>query len=379
METLFAVTAPGLERLAADELRTAAVVPEDRAVLTFAGGAAFEGDTAALYRANLLARTASRVLVRLPAFHAAAFSELRKKAARLPWERFLSPGGPLAVRATCRGSKLYHSEAVAERVAAAVGDRLGIASPRVKPAGDDAEDPAQLVLVRIVDDLCEASVDSSGALLHRRGYRLAVAKAPLRETLAAGAILASGWDRASPLLDPFCGSGTIPIEAGLLAQGLAPGRNRRFAFMDWPCFDEAMWRAVSAEAAIRRAAPAPIIVGSDRDAGAIRAAGENAARAEVDGLVRFAQRAVSAIEPPAGPGWIVTNPPYGHRLGADRDPRDLYARLGDVLRERCAGWRVAILCSEVDLLRRTRLDLDTSLSFSHGGLRVRVGRGVVGW
>ena len=378
METLFAITAPGLERLAADELRTAAVVPEDRAVLTFAGGAAIEGDTAALYRANLLSRTASRVLVRLPTFHAAAFSELRKKAARLSWERFLAPGRPLAVRATCRGSKLYHSEAVAERVVAAVGDRLGIASPRVKPAGDDAEDPAQLVLVRIVGDLCEASVDSSGALLHRRGYRLAVAKAPLRETLAAGAILASGWDRASPLLDPFCGSGTIPIEAGLLAQGLAPGRNRRFAFMDWPCFDEAQWRAISAEAAIRRAAPAPIIVGSDRDAGAIRTAGENAARAEVDRLVRFAQRAVSAIEPPAGLGWVVTNPPYGRRLGADRDLRDLYARLGDVLRERCAGWRVAILCSEVDLLRRTRLDLDTSLSFSHGGLRVRVGRGMIG-
>ncbi|MCK9459266.1 MAG: THUMP domain-containing protein [Proteobacteria bacterium] len=378
METLFAVTAPGLERLAADELRTAAVVPEDRAVLTLAGGAAFEGDTAALYRANLLSRTASRVLVRLPAFHAAAFSELRKKAARLPWERFLPPGRALAVRATCRGSKLYHSDAVAERVAAAVGDRLGIASPRVKPAGDDAEDPAQLVLVRIVDDLCEASVDSSGALLHRRGYRLAVAKAPLRETLAAGAILASGWDRASPLFDPFCGSGTIPIEAALLAQGLAPGRNRRFAFMDWPCFDEALWRAVSAEAAIRRAAPAPFIVGSDRDAGAIRAAGENSARAEVDGLVRFAHRAVSAIEPPAGPGWIVTNPPYGRRLGADRDLRDLYTRLGDVLRERCAGWRVTILCSDLYLLRRTRLDLDTALTFSHGGLRVRVGRGVVG-
>ena len=128
---------------------------------------------------------------------------------------------------------------------------------------------------------------------------------------------------------------------------------------------------------MRSAAPAPIIVGSDRDAGAIRAAEGNAARAAVERHVRFAQRAVSAIEPPPGPGCVVTNPPYGRRLGADRDLRDLYARLGDVLRERCAGWRVAILCGDLDLLRQTRLGLDTSLSFAHGGLKVRVGRGIV--
>ena len=378
MESLFAVTAPGLESLAAQELCAAGIVPDERAVALFPGGAAFAGDARALYSANLTLRTASRVIVRLPEFRAAAFAELHKKAARLPWGCFLAPGRPVAIRATCRGSKLYHSEGVAERVLAGVGDNLGAPSPRVKPAGDDAAEPVQLILVRIVDDVCTISVDASGALLHRRGYRLAVAKAPLRETLAAAAILASGWDRVSPLLDPFCGSGTIPIEAALLGSGRAPGRSRRFAFMDWPSFDPALWASVLAGAAPATVRSTPIILGTDRDAGAIRAAEKNAARADVAAHVRLEQRAVSAIEPPPGPGFIVTNPPYGRRLRGQGDLRDLYARFGAVLRERCSGYRVAILCDDVALLNQTRLDLDASFSFLHGGLKVRVGTGAIG-
>jgi putative N6-adenine-specific DNA methylase len=378
MESLFAVTAPGLERLAEEELRALSPARGAKEAAASPGGVAFAGDIGDIYRANLHLSTASRVLVRLPEFRAAAFFELEKKAARLPWERFLCPGRAVSIRATCRGSKLYHSEAVAERVLLAIAAALGAPSPRVKPAAEDAESPAQLILARIVDDRCAISVDSSGALLHRRGYRRAVAKAPLRETLAAAAILASGWDRVSPLLDPFCGSGTIPIEASILAQGRAPGANRRFAFMEWPSFDPALWESILAEAAAPKTIAAPVIIGSDRDAGAIRTAEENAARAGVAGQVRFDRRAVSAIEPPAGPGFVVTNPPYGRRLGDKKDLRDLYARLGDVLRERCAGWRVAILCDDVALLRQTGLDLDASLAFSHGGLKVRVGRGGIG-
>jgi putative N6-adenine-specific DNA methylase len=378
MDSLFAVTAPGLERLAAQELCAAGIVPGEGAVALDVGGASFAGDESALYRASLALRTASRLLVRLPEFHAAAFSELRKKAARLPWGRFLQPGRPVSIRATCRGSKLYHSEAVAERVLAAVGDNVGAPPSRVKPAADDAEKPAQLILARLVDDVCTISVDASGALLHRRGYRLAVAKAPLRETLAAATLLASGWDGASPLMDPFCGSGTIPIEAALLALGRPPGARRRFAFMEWPYFDHELWASVLAEATPRSTPPMPTIIGSDRDAGAIRTAEENAARADVAEHVRFGRCAVSAIEPPRGPGFVVTNPPYGRRLSGQKDLRDLYARFGAVLRERCSGWRVAILCDDVSLLRRTGFDLDTSFSFLHGGVKVRVGRGAIG-
>src|SRR5574338_379779 len=202
MENCFAVTAPGLAPLAAAELRALGIHPAPET-----GGVAFTGDREAIYKANLHLRTASRILIRLGApFFAAAFPELRKKAARLPWDRFLKPGQPVALHVTCHKSKLYHSGAVAERVAGAIADRLGKVSPAVKGSDASEEDnPAQLVIVRLQNDQVTISIDSSGALLHRRGWRLATAKAPLRETLAAAILLASSWDIASPLIDPFCG------------------------------------------------------------------------------------------------------------------------------------------------------------------------------
>jgi len=376
MESMFAAAAPGLETFTALELARLGLPRENAVEDPLGGGVAFEGPLELVYRANLHLRTASRVLLRVGSFRAAAFSELRKKASRLPWERFFEKGRPVAVRATCRSSKLYHSEAVAERVVGAIGDRLGAPAERVKAADDEAQSPPQLVLVRFVDDVCTLSVDTSGALLHRRGYRLATAKAPLRETLAAGLIAASGWDGTSPLVDPFCGSGTIAIEAALLALGRAPGASRRFAFMEWPCFDRALWERVVAETTAPPAKAQLSIAGFDRDAGAVRMASENAARAHVAELIRFGKSAVSSLEPPCKKGFIVTNPPYGHRLGEGEELRDLYARFGAVLRERCPGWRVAVLCSDKRLLAAMRLDLDTSLSFSNGGLRVYVARGI---
>ncbi|MGH2522184.1 MAG: THUMP domain-containing class I SAM-dependent RNA methyltransferase, partial [Anaerolineales bacterium] len=251
---LFAVTTPGLETFTAQELQDLTPLPgaarhpsplwergEGPGVGGEAGGLEFRASLRDLYRANLHLRTASRVLVRLGEFYAAAFSELRKKAGRLPWENFIAPGQPVAIRATCHKSRLYHSDAVAERVAGAIEDRLGggrdaipPSAPPPPPAADtpypsrrlggaqagahrvshtkgdeDAETPAaQLIVVRLVRDKCTISVDSSGALLHQRGYRLAAARAPLRETLAAAMVLASGWDARAPLLDPFCGAGT---------------------------------------------------------------------------------------------------------------------------------------------------------------------------
>jgi putative N6-adenine-specific DNA methylase len=281
----------------------------------------------------------------------------------------------VAVRVTCHKSKLYHSDAVAERIVRAVGDKLGKPSLLHKPADEEAQNPPQLIVVRLLRDQCFVSIDSSGELLHRRGYRQAVAKAPLRETLAAGMLLASGWDMQAPLLDPFCGSGTIAIESALLARGLAPGRNRRFAFMDWPGFDEKIWRGLLAESGSAAGEGMPIIQASDRDAGAVRMAQENAERAGVASDIEFTCRAVSAIAPPAGHGWVVTNPPYGLRVSEGQDLRNLYAQLGNVLRAHCAGWQVAILCSDPALLGQTRLKLDTSVSFINGGIGVKLGRG----
>lgn len=375
--SFFAVTAPGLEALTAQELRHLEMLPDTATLPAEPGGVAFQGDLDALYRANLHLRTASRVLLRIGDFHALAFSELRKKASRLEWQRYLLPGQPVAIRATCHKSKLYHADAVAERVAGAIADRLGQPVVRHKPGDEEAASPVQLVVVRLSHDHCTVSVDSSGELLHRRGYRQAVAKAPLRETLAAAMLLAARWDTISPLLDPFCGSGTLPIEAALLALGLPPGRQRRFAFMDWPGFDEKRWAALLAECQPRSGIVLPPIMASDRDAGAIRMAQQNAERAGVAQYIQFTCQAVSAIRPPAATGWVITNPPYGVRISGNKDVRNLYAQLGNVLRAKCPGWHVAILCNDPMLLGQTHLALDTAFSMLNGGIKVRLGLGFI--
>ena len=234
--------------------------------------------------------------------------------------------------------------------------------------------------MRLVDDKCTISVDSSGELLHKRGYRLAVAKAPLRETLAAALLMASGWDQSAALLDPFCGSGTIPIEAALMSLGIPPGINRRFAFMDWPGFDPKMWADLRSESASIHPSSFilnPSILASDRDAEAIKSAHANAERAGVEEVIEFKCQAVSAITPPVGLGWVVTNPPYGVRVSEGKDLRNLYAQFGNVLRRQCPGWNVALLCNDPVLLGQMQMELYTSLGFINGGIGVRVARGIV--
>jgi putative N6-adenine-specific DNA methylase len=228
----------------------------------------------------------------------------------------------------------------------------------------------QLIVVRLADDHCTISVDSSGALLHRRGYRLATAKAPLRETLAAGMIIASGWDSVSPLLDPFCGSGTIAIEAALWAKKIPPGRARHFAFMDWPNFDAVLWKTLIEESEAKRLFSPLKIIASDRDAGAIQAARANAARAGAAADIEFSCRAFSDIHPPSHPGWVITNPPYGVRVSSGQDLRNLYAQLGKILRAKCPNWHLALRGDRVRILTSTGLKFGKGIPLRNGGLRV---------
>jgi putative N6-adenine-specific DNA methylase len=388
MEKLFAVCAPGLEPFTALELDRLGLMGNHPISMSEnfltekeppyeLGGIEFQGSLHDVYRANLYLRTASRVLIRLGAFYASAFPELRRKASRLLWENYLVSERPIALRVTCKKSRLYHEAAVAERVVGAITDRLGNPPPVHRYREDPDTDPPQLILVRFVDNLCTISMDSSGALLHRRGYRLATTKAPLRETLASAMVMASGWDRLSPFLDPFCGSGTIPIEAALLARAIPAGYSRRFTFMDWPNFDSKIWDELLARAGKGIASDIPKIIASDRDAGAIQAAQANAERAGVGNCIEFSRKAISAIDPPPGPGWVVTNPPYGVRLKKTNDLRNLYAQLGKVLRAKCPGWRVTLLCDRVQLIRSTGLEFDRGISMVNGGLRVRLLRCLV--
>jgi putative N6-adenine-specific DNA methylase len=336
------------------------------------GGLELEGTLEDIYRCNLHLRTASRVVVRLGEFNAIGFAELRKKAARLEWETFLKPGKPVQVRVTCHKSRLYHSDAVAERVLGAINDHFIRPGKHAKPI--EVSPQGQLVLVRLVDDHCTISVDSSGELLHRRGYRLASAKAPLRETLAAGLLMLAGWDRASPLIDPFCGAGTIPIEAALMARSIPPGIARKFGFMDWQAFDPDLWDAVLVEARAAIKESNYQIIGSDRDAGAIEMAAANAARAGQKGRLDFRCQAISFLEPAPTSGWIVTNPPYGVRVQGGKDLRDLYARFGSLLKERFGGWKVAVVSNDERLLGNMGLGKPMAVhGLVNGGIAVRLG------
>jgi len=221
--------------------------------------------------------------------------------------------------------------------------------------------------------VCTISADSSGELLHRRGYRKALGKAPVRETLAAAMLYGSEWDLELPLVDPMCGSGTIAIEAALMSRRVAPGAGRAFAFESWPGHDEAAWHGIidRARNSALGEAPGPILA-SDRDEGAVGASLANAERAGVSGDVEFSVRAISDAPIPHTPGWVVTNPPYGARVGRSGPLKNLYAQLGKVARVRASGYRVALLSAERALEAQLRLDLREVFRTSNGGIPVRL-------
>ena len=375
MYEAFAVATPGLEEIVAAELAELKV--RDAQVVD--GGVEFTASQKTLYEANLHLRAASRVLVRLARFRAVSFAELERNARKVHWERILNRGDSVALRVTCRKSRLYHSGAVAERVERDLAERMGAVVAKAPPSeeAEPTEDNAQLIVVRLDHDRCAISADSSGAHLHQRGYRTAVTEAPIRETLAAALVLASGWDHRTPLVDPFCGSGTIPIEAALIAARIAPGRNRGFRFMKWPGYDASEWQRVLA-AAVRGEKPdgLPAIIGTDRSAAAIRAATENAERAAVTSFVRFEKQDALAIVAGDSPGCVVTNPPYGVRLGDASESRRLMAQFGERLRRQFNGWRVAVMAPP-QLDRALGIPLNAELRTTNGGLRIAFLAGVV--
>jgi putative N6-adenine-specific DNA methylase len=358
---IFLATAPGLESVLCDEVRHKGF-NSPRAV---AGGVVVKGRWPDVWRANLWVRGAGRVLARIAQFRAVHVAQLDSLAHRVAWGGVLRPDVPFRVEASCAASRLWHSGAVAERIATAIRDTLGA------PESPEAE---VTVMARVDHDLCTISVDTSGEALYRRGYKAAVNAAPLRETMAALFLRQCGFDGGEPVLDPMCGSGTFVIEAAEIAARLNPGRNRRFAFEQLATFDADAWQRMREP----RSRPMPTIRfhGSDRDDGAIAMSRANAERAGVIGLVKFDKAPISAVIPPEGPpGLVIANPPYGSRLNEGKDLAPLYRAFGQVLSSRFAGWRVGIVTSEPKLAHATGLPfLPPGPPVPHGGLRVTLYR-----
>lgn len=363
---LFAVACPGTETLLEREL--AALGIEGRAV---PGGVELHGDAATIRRVNLESRLASRVLLRLGRFETLHLNELEKLSAKLDVAPFLRADQPLAVRATCRKSRIFHSGAAEERVGRALAKKLGASLTLAQANLDEDDEPPQTVLVRFDHDVCTLSLDTSGAHLHKRGYRLETAKAPLRETLAAALLAEAGYRGDMPFVDPLCGSGTFAIEAALIATRTAPGRLRSFAFERWPSHDSRAMRLLR-DAADARRRPTPVqIVASDRDEGAVGAARRNAARAQVEIDVRH--HALSDSQPPGSQGVLLTNPPYGARVGDPGRLRDLYATLGKLTSRKYVEWTVGFVTTDPRLARASGLAFTrTTPPLPHGGLRVKL-------
>ena len=353
---IFLVATPGLEAPLCDEARRAGF---DAKVIE--GGVSFVGGWPEVWRANLELRGATRVLARFASFRAMHLAQLDKRARKVAWSEVLRPGVPVSVEATCRKSKIYHAGAAAQRVATAIREEFGTT------IADDAD---VRVLARIEDDLVTISIDTTGESLHKRGHKEAVARAPMRETRAAMFLSQCGFRGDEPVLDPMCGSGTFVIEAAEIATGVKPGRTRSFAFEQLKTLDAEAWAAMKSGFAAR---PTELrFYGSDRDAGAIRMAGENAERAGVTPLVRFEERPVEDLERPQGPpGLVIVNPPDGARIGHKGPLLVLHRRLGDVLKQKFTGWRVGIITADAELAKATGLRFEKpGAPVLHGGIRV---------
>lgn len=368
-ETFFVTCAPGLEPLLHDELRALRLAKLESQV----GGARFQGTIEDAWRVNLWSRTAVRVLLRLARFQAATGDELHAGALSVDWSRFLRPDGTFRVDAQSSDSALDHTHYVEQRVKDAVADsfrqRLS-----VRPAVD-LEDPHLSIHVHLHRDRCTISLDTSGESLHKRGWRKFQGRAPLAETLAAAVVLRSGWDRRAPLLDPFCGSGTILVEAALLAGGVAPGSFRKaFGFERWLGHDAAKWSALVAEArAAVRHPPKLVLRGSDADPRTVDGARENVEAAGLDGRIGIEVGDLETFRPrPGWNAWIVTNPPYGQRLGHEADLPPLYRRFGSILRERCGGYRVAVLSGNPLLGRELGLEVGRRTRVTNGPLECEI-------
>lgn len=346
-------------------------------------GAACLPDLALAYRLCLWSRLGSRVLWPLAMLPATDAATLHAAAEAFPWETHLPGGTAFAFQVTGHSPSLRDSRHTARVLKDAVLDRArgrGGALPQPAPRA-----AALTFHARLHQDRIRLSLDLAGASLHRRGYRAGGGRAPLKENLAAGMLIRAGWPQIAAdggqFLDPFCGSGTLVIEAALMAADMAPGLLRdTFGFAAWPGHDARLWASLRTEAEARReagvAACTLTLRGADADPAIIREANRNAERAGVAGLVHFETRALAeqprSVAPPA-PGLLATNPPYGARLGAAEPVEDLYIALGDWLRTALPGWRAAVLTGEPRLLAALGLSAERTHPLFNGALRCRLG------
>jgi putative N6-adenine-specific DNA methylase len=359
----FATCARGIEPVLAGEIERLGAGNIEPA----RGGVHFAGDRALLFRANLWLRTAVRVLQPILEAETASYDDLYAAVQSIDWTEYLTPEHTLAVDCNVRDSQITHSKYAALKTKDAICDQFVERQGR-RPSVD-VERPMVGLNLHIYRNRAVLSLDSSGDSLHKRGYRPIQTRAPLNEALAAALILSTGWRGERPFVDPLCGSGTLPIEAAWIALARPPGLTRKhFGFMGWIDFDVQLWTEVRDQArrGVGKILP-QTIAGSDQRRDAIELAQRNARAAGIGHLLQFNVEDVRRFTPPEGPpGLLLCNPPYGERIGEEKELRSLYRALGELFGERCPGWNCCVLTGNERLARDIGLEPTSTTPFYNG-------------
>lgn len=335
------------------------------------GGVHFAGALTLGYRVNLESRIASRVMWRVAKAKYRSDDDIYKIALALPWSKWFDVTQTIRVNLVATRSPLKSLDFATLRIKDAVCDSFRTECG--KRPSVDTQNPDVRIHAYLDAETVTLYLDLSGDPLFKRGWRGATGEAPLRENLAAGIVRLSGWDGAEALLDPMCGSGTLVIEAAMIALDIAPGGRRSFGFERLKNFDRAAWEALKADALAREKSRTVLpIVGSDLYGDELRHARANANAAGLDGVITLKQANVLEMPAPASSGVIVTNPPYGVRLGNSDDLATFYPKLGDALKQKFAGWRAYILSADMALPKLIRLSASKRTVLFNGALECRL-------
>jgi putative N6-adenine-specific DNA methylase len=367
MEKFFATCPRGLEPVLAAELHQL----QAEKIRAVGGGVAFSGDFLLCYRANLESRIASRVLWQLAIDDYRNEDDVYRTAFALPWTDWFEPARTIRVDVSATKSPLTSVNFVTLKIKDAVCDKIRRLSGR-RPSVNTRE-PDIPIQGHLTDHDFTLYLDTTGEPLFKRGMRMATGEAPLRENLAAGILRLAGWVPGTPLLDPMCGSGTILLEAAHMAIDIAPGLGRHFTFEKFKNFDGRRWRELLQQSTSRqKPRMSQAIYGSDLSGDVLKAARANLMAAGLEKIVSLKQANVLEIFAPAKEGIIVTNPPYGVRLGEQRTLAEFYPKLGDVLKKRFSGWRAYLLSADMRLPKLIRLAASKRTPLFNGALECRL-------
>lgn len=332
------------------------------------GRVAFEGDAEAIVRGNIFLRSAERILLQVGRFHAESFEELFQNIRAIEWEEYLPKDAKFWVtKASTVKSKLFSSSDIQSIVKKAIVERLKNVYQMTWFPETGKEYPIRVFNCK---DTVTVALDTTGVSLHKRGYRQMTAKAPISETLAAALLMLTPWNKDRILVDPFCGSGTFPIEAAMMAANIAPGMNREFICEDWTnIIKKTLWYDAINEANDLIDDSVQVdIQGFDIDAQVLKAARKNAVDAGVDHMIHFQERAVKDLSHPKKYGFLITNPPYGERLEEKSTLPELYATIGERFRQ-LDSWSAFIITSYENVERDMKMKATKNRKIYNGMLK----------